>query len=280
MGKKKVFWGKNSLWSIFGFGNIPKFIFGRKNNQGFTLVELLVALIILAVLGAISLSLLNPKKYIDQAKDAKRAHDLTQIQNALDTYYNDNNCYPAVLDQLNSSATIYMKNIPKDPDTGFSYPYEIHAGETCPQWNVLFAKVSTQSNMRSACPLEQFGDCVPPNYDASYICVLSGKIDCSYVSSNNAPFVTPTPTSSPTPTSPFGGPTNTPTPTGFLTPTPTGIPSPTPTSIFTPTPTLPPPPTPTPTPCSKDWACRPTCNQVGIPDSGDYCSPNCNGACP
>lgn len=257
------------------------------------MVELLVALVILAVLTGISLTLLNPKKYIDQAKDAKRTHDLTQIQSALDTYYNDYNCYPKLLSQLNNDpAKIYMKNIPTDPDTGFPYPYEVNTdtNETCPQWNILFAKVSTRSNMRSTCPLDQFSDsgCIPPNlgYDNSlYICVLSGKIDCAYVKSTEVPGLiaptptgvlgpTPTPTLNPTPTTPFGGPTNTPTPTGFLTPTPT--------LIFTPTPTLPPPPTPTPTPCSKDYACRgtpPTCNQVGIPDSGDFCSANCNGAC-
>lgn len=237
------------------------------------MVELIVALVILAVLGGISLTLLSPKKYIDQARDAKRAHDLTQIQSALDAYYNDHNCYPVSFDELSSGQTIYMKDIPKDPDTDTDYPYEIDVGKTCPQWNVLFAKVSTQSNMRSACPLEQFSDCIPPNYDSSYICVLSGKIDCTYVKSAEVlPPIVPTPTLNPTPTTPFGGPTNTPTPTGFLTPTP----------IFTPTPTFPPPPTPTPTPCSKDYACRgtpPTCNQVGIPDSGDFCSANCNGAC-
>lgn len=269
MGEKKIFWGKNSFWSIFGFGNIYKFIFGRKNNKGFTLVELIVALVILAVLGGISLTLLNPKKYIDQTKDAKRAHDLTQIQSALDTYYNDHNCYPASFDELNSGQTKYMKDIPKDPDTGASYPYEINVEKTCPQWNILFAKVSTPSNIRSACPLDQFSDCIPPNYDnSSYICVLSGKIDCAYVNSTEMPtLIIPTPTG-------VLSPTSTPTPTGITGPTST------PTPIFIPTPTFPPPPTPTPTWCSKDYACRPGCNQVGIPDTGDYCSPNCNGACP
>lgn len=245
-------------------------------------------LVILAVLGGISLTLLNPKKYIDQAKDAKRAHDLTQIQSALDTYYNDYNYYPTLLSQLNNDPTkIYMKDIPTDPDTGFFYPYEINVDETLPQWNILFAKVSTKSNMRSACPLDQFSDsgCIPPNYDSSYICVLSGKIDCDYVKAAIVlPPIVPTgaptsiPTLNPTPTTPFGGPTNTPTPTGFLTPTPTGTLNPTPTSIFTPTPTFPPPPTPTPTPCSKDWACRPGCNNVPA-NTGDFCSPTCNGAC-
>lgn len=286
MGEKKVFWGKNSLRSIFSFGDIYKFIFGRKNNQGFTLVELLVVLVILAVLGGIILTLLNPKKYIDQAKDAKRTHDLVQIQSALDTYYNDHNCYPVSLDALNSGQTIYMKDIPKDPDTFASYPYEVDVSTACPQWNILFAKVSTKSNMRSICPLDQFSDCIPPNlsYDNSaYICVLSGKIDCAYVKSNEMPGLiaptptgvlgpTPTPTLNSTPTTPFGGPTNTPTPTGFLTPTPTGITGP--------TPTFPPPPTPTPTPCLKIYACRPTCNQLDTPADDGYCSPNCNGACP
>ncbi|MEK7450903.1 MAG: hypothetical protein AAB662_03145, partial [Patescibacteria group bacterium] len=250
------------------------------------MVELVVVLVILAVLVGISLTLLNPKKYIDQAKDAKRAHDLTQIQSALDTYYNDYNYYPKLLSQLNSDQTkIYMKDIPTDPDTGFLYPYEINADETYPQWNILFAKVSTRSNMWSTCPLDQFSDCIPPNYDSSYICVLSGKIDCTYVKSVEVlpPIVptgvpTPTPTSilNPTPTTPFGGPTNTPTPTGFLTPTPTGTLSPTPTPIFTPTPTLPPP---TPTPCVKIYACRPTCNQLDTPADDGYCSSNCDGAC-
>jgi len=64
------------------------------NNKGFTLVELLVVISIVGVLSSIVLiSITETRK---KANDAKRMHDMEQIQKALSIYYNDNGRYPSI----------------------------------------------------------------------------------------------------------------------------------------------------------------------------------------
>lgn len=65
-----------------------------RNNRGFTLIELLVVIGIIGILVAGIVALLNPKGQLDKAFDAQRKSDLKQIQNALESYYNDNQAYP------------------------------------------------------------------------------------------------------------------------------------------------------------------------------------------
>lgn len=221
------------------------------------------------ILSIFLILIINPQRQLEKARDAKRFEDLTQIRNALDTYYNDHNCYPALLDSLTTGKT-YIKEIPKDPDTQAYYQYETDNTD-CPQWNVLFAKVSSPSDIRSSCPLDQLSNCVPQGYDSSeYACLLSGKVDCSYIGSKPLPTpVVPTPTIIPTPT-----PSTVPTPTATLTP----IPTPT----ITPTPTIP--------ACSPLYACTSSgegtrCNVVDSdyvrthPATTYYCVSNCDGVC-
>lgn len=151
-----------------------------KNNvsqRGFTLVELLVAFTIIGLILTISLVLLlRPSVFLTRARDAQRIHDIEQIKIALDAYYNDTNCYPATLAVLASSNTVYMKEIPKDPVTNEEYRYTVDTN-TCPQWNILFGKLNQQRTF-NACPLLPGSSCVPDDYDATYLCVLSGSVQC------------------------------------------------------------------------------------------------------
>jgi len=268
------------------------------NNRGFTLIELVVVIFILSVLVTMSIVTLNPIKQLQKAKDAQRQHDLSQIRNSLDNYYSDNNHYPTSLTMgisLNSGSTVYIQKVPQDPDYlngyGASYLYQTDIAQTNPQWNVLFAKLSSTQGVQTTCSLTQMTDstgkqCVPINFKSlgyNY-CVVSGKVDCDYIAANSLPsssFATPAPTPVPTPT-PI------PTPTPVTTPTPTPIPTPTPVT------------TPTPTPVACD--CSPNsyfavsngiCNSIFpasqcdiyTPSSGLACysvgsinsSPTCNG---
>lgn len=62
-------------------------------KRAFTLIELLVVIAIiglLATLAAVSFSSSTAK-----ARDAKRKHNLTQLQKILEMYYSDNNSYPS-----------------------------------------------------------------------------------------------------------------------------------------------------------------------------------------
>ncbi len=58
----------------------------NKNKKGFTLLELLIVIAILAVLGAIVIFLLNPAETLRKARDSQRISDLSTIKTALGIY--------------------------------------------------------------------------------------------------------------------------------------------------------------------------------------------------
>jgi general secretion pathway protein G len=82
-------------------------------NRGFTLVELMVVLSIIALL----LSIVVPD-YVGRVKRAEEAvlkEDLTVMRDALDKHYADAGAYPKTLEEL--VAKRYLRAIPKDPVT-------------------------------------------------------------------------------------------------------------------------------------------------------------------
>lgn len=55
-------------------------------KKGFTLLELLIVIAILAVLATAVVLVLNPAEYLRQARDTQRTNDLNAIKNALNLY--------------------------------------------------------------------------------------------------------------------------------------------------------------------------------------------------
>jgi general secretion pathway protein G len=84
---------------------------GKKT--GFTLVELLVVLSILALL----LTLAVPRyfKGIERAKEATLKHDLNAMRESIDKFYADTGAYPESLDDLVKRE--YIRQLPVDPIT-------------------------------------------------------------------------------------------------------------------------------------------------------------------
>lgn len=66
----------------------------RSNKKGFTLVELLVVITIIAILATIGLTIYGGAR--KSARTAKRIQDLKAIQTALEVYYSVNKTYPVV----------------------------------------------------------------------------------------------------------------------------------------------------------------------------------------
>lgn len=62
------------------------------SNIGFTLLELLVVIGIIAVLSTIAMAALNTARA--KARDTIRIHELRQVRDALDQYYGDYGIYP------------------------------------------------------------------------------------------------------------------------------------------------------------------------------------------
>ena len=97
---------------------------------GFTLVELLVVITIIAILTGLSVSSYTSAQI--KARDSQRKSDLDQISKALMLYYADTGVFPASFSFGNSSTgfvgnngIIYMRQTPKDPRKGYSYVYKV-----------------------------------------------------------------------------------------------------------------------------------------------------------
>jgi len=88
-------------------------------SKGFTLIELLVVIFIIGVLASLILS--NILGARQRAEDVKRKNDLQEMKTALRLYYNDNQGYPAVGDDLLNpgekfevGSTVYMGRLPDE----------------------------------------------------------------------------------------------------------------------------------------------------------------------
>lgn len=83
-------------------------------RDGFTLIEILVVLAILAAL----LSIAAPRYFgsVDRSKETVLKQNLFQIRETLDKYYADTGRYPDSVDDL--VAKRYLRTTPVDPVTG------------------------------------------------------------------------------------------------------------------------------------------------------------------
>jgi len=80
-------------------------------RRGFTLIELMVVLTIVALL----LTLAVPRYFgsIDKSKEAVLRENLNQMRDAISRYYADKGKYPESLDALASEK--YLRGVPLDP---------------------------------------------------------------------------------------------------------------------------------------------------------------------
>jgi general secretion pathway protein G len=97
----------------------------RARQQGFTLIELMVVVVILAILAAIAMPMLMDRP--DEARLVKAKQDISALSSALNLYKLDNYRYPTTdqgLEALVSKPTAepvpqnwkpYMERLPLDP---------------------------------------------------------------------------------------------------------------------------------------------------------------------
>lgn len=110
-------------------------------RRGFTLIELVVVISILAILSGVLVP--RVKNHMKAANDARRVADIKRIRNAVEQYYMDKGAYPEA--RTNSSfggwdvscdggfidvlvETGYLESMPHDPieDATFHYRYYVY----------------------------------------------------------------------------------------------------------------------------------------------------------
>src|SRR5688572_8528205 len=91
-----------------------------RQNRGFTVIELLVVITVIAILIAMTLPNLFSAQL--RARDDVRKSDLRTIQAALESYHSDKASYPTTEQGLIGLEPEYLSVVPSDPK-GKSYTY-------------------------------------------------------------------------------------------------------------------------------------------------------------
>jgi prepilin-type N-terminal cleavage/methylation domain-containing protein len=95
-------------------------------RKGFTLVEILVVAVIIALLA--SAIFYGYTQFARQGRDSRRALDLSNVQKSLELYYSRNSQYPSGPDYASMSSQLSAAGIgpiPNDPVPGSTYFYGV-----------------------------------------------------------------------------------------------------------------------------------------------------------
>lgn len=134
-----------------------------RNQRGFTLIEVLVVIGILAVLLLITLVAINPAKQFAQANNTQRASDVNAILGALNQYAADNKgvlpsgITTSVQNISNTGANLcdvlltdYLAALPRDPQLGAPFPESACSGTYDTGYTVV--RSSTNNRITVAAP--------------------------------------------------------------------------------------------------------------------------------
>jgi general secretion pathway protein G len=172
-----------------------------KNKKAFTLIELLIVMVILAILSGLGLMAFGTVQM--KSRDSRRKQDLANISKALDVYYNDYGAYPASTAGFiygcaaggaqacgwgdpwqDDKNTLYMSALPQDPDTSHNYFYHQVDNDSY----YLFARLENEDDGDIAM------DGTDPSYYMGYVCD-GAALGCNYVimstNLNSKPAVAP-----------------------------------------------------------------------------------------
>jgi prepilin-type N-terminal cleavage/methylation domain-containing protein len=115
----------------------------RTRSKGFTLIEILITITILAVLATLSFVALNPIQQIAKARDTKRILNITTLSKAIQIYHLETSTYPGTNDVIRASnlpingqpvnqitfgwlgvnMSSYINSMPLDPINSYPFVY-------------------------------------------------------------------------------------------------------------------------------------------------------------
>ena len=153
----------------------------KMSKKGFTLVEVLLAITVGAVLVGSSLAVLNSQGVAAKGRDGVRKADLKKIQTALEFYYSQNRTYPAspagswavvsIETVKVKLVPIYIDEIPLDPNPApgggpcvkgaRNYFYKTNASNTAYYLVGIMEVESSASDSMCETVVDDF-DCAPP----------------------------------------------------------------------------------------------------------------------
>ncbi len=150
----------------------------RSNQEGFSLMELLVVIFIIGVLSSIILT--NLAGIRQRAKDSRSKSELDSMKKALRMYYNDHQSYPTRSgdDQIDTTyissegyfedsttGTTYMRKLPDD------YKYFRDSSGDDFRLRVELENLSDEAiaESQAQCPLTTDFNMMEPYYSSSYI---------------------------------------------------------------------------------------------------------------
>lgn len=206
----------------------------KNYKNGFTFVELIIVIALLAVLSVILLMVINPFKQMEKSWDMQKKHDLAIMQKMFEDYYNDKEAYPqpedVCLDEVQEIGGICSCHICGLVRNNFSaYLQKLHCDPQHPNFDYLyqFECEGNNQNFRICAVLNSKKNQLPNRYHYGIASPNFSKDECGNIPLTGQSRLTPTPT----PTAGRSRPTPTSIPT--LTPTPTIIPTPTLDPTFT-----------------------------------------------
>jgi general secretion pathway protein G len=100
----------------------------RQAAAGFTLMELMVVVALIAVLAG--MGVVQYRNSVVRTKEAVLREDLFRMRDAIDQYYADKAKYPASLEALVSDG--YLRQVPKDPITNSTDTWQTVPAEPDP----------------------------------------------------------------------------------------------------------------------------------------------------
>jgi general secretion pathway protein G len=102
--------------------------FNRSRRRGFTLIEIMIAVVIISLLA--SIATYSYIAYVDRAKRVKARADIATFVGAIDAYYGVNSRLPENQEGLKVLVPGFIKTLPKDP-WGHDYLY-VQPGKSAP----------------------------------------------------------------------------------------------------------------------------------------------------